>query len=318
MKLKFSFDAYYSEGLIGFKGRGKDGLGYFYRGESTCLFKMKDMGIQDCFFRIALVLPDEDSWPRYKHYEVFEFWHKCDIKNYIKVIGDDDDDQYEVIDYDKLIKDAGLEKTVEYLKGRIIKKRNYKFKKGVKFLNSTLKLEKDSEFIAVNDSDYYVSEQNGVPGLELWFLDDKNSAKNNNKNSIQYPVIDISIDWEEGNCSYNIYKKLINHPNVKNGKYKNADSLIFQSSKEEKKDIFYNFFNEKDCYSIFNEHLDYLLRKEGKWSFLPYSLTLHGGKFYSSKKFITKENRNKEIMYLRKMQPIDIKRDLLERDWSAY
>lgn len=294
--------------IIDYDSYSNEKLGIFFYDEKIYV----DSSMFDEFksYRFKLKITDSHRYfdnklyDLYEPFENLEFIHTCNLKNYIKVeifkpgsiehdmLGEDNEDLvHETFDYEKLINEVVPEE-FEFIKERLIRK----------------------QLVAINNQIAEPVLKEGV-GEFLW-LDDQSSFYGN-----------YQLDNKEG-CIIEFGKSKLKEENFdfspnKNWNYydipynlRNEDYItISKWSSIHKIDYFKSL--PLDAQSAIAEeaikdYTQYLKTRE----FYPYRIWLYGTDDDSwSKWFLTEKEMLKEVNWLRKMQPLNKNRDIINRGY---
>ncbi len=306
-------------------------LGTFYRGERILFGWEEDYGVRDYkfVFEISLDIKEDNrisNWDRRpKYHEVIEFNHICNLKDYIRAYTlpawmvdkeeGDDGVRYD-LDETKLIMEC-VPDQFEYLKARLRRKFNAvipevviydpedTWHKGDEFLQFT----KDT---AHNWAGPF--EQDGKVGACMRIQANRQDYYGNpvDEGTIKIPIIDAASQWSW----YCLPSELRDEADkfAKSMDVINGDHMLYKGDHEYKRQLF-DTFTVQQKYNIFCSLLK-RWSKESLMYLLPYSLRLSGNDDCSyTKGFATLKEAEDELTYLRMMQPLDMHRDIYERDY---
>lgn len=305
-------------------------LGIFYRGEHILFGWEEDFGVRDYkfIFEVSLSIKGEDrisNWSRRpKYHELIEFNHICDLKDYIReytlpswMVDDEERDDGFRYDFDetKLLMEC-VPDNFKYVKGRLRRKFNNVIPEPV--IYNTDKWHNGDEFLEFTKETAHSwagpFKQDGKLGACAAIKSVRHDENYNlvPEGTIQIPIIDAASQWSY----YRIPNELRDEMDkfAKSMGSKNGDHMTYNADPEWKREIF-NTFTVQQKYDIFKSVLDGW-SKERKMYLLPYRLYLCGNDDCSyTKGFATLEEAETELQYLRLMQPLDMYRDIYERNY---
>lgn len=292
-------------------------LGIFYREQHILFGWEKDFGVRDYHFKVAVVYQQDrmEFVDGYNHYEILDFYHSCDLRDYVRKVkniwfGDDEDEPKHIkfFDWDKLVKEVQNEQ-FEYLKDRIV--RNYNNIIPEPVIHTADQWHHGDEFLVFTDETAYA-------WAGPFKQDGKQGACMNTKkyyDVIPFPILDVRKNWSYYQVPRSVKDKLEKHEKIDGEKVKNADYLIYHMPEDEKAELFDSFTVEEQ-HRIYKSYIRTWTDEESVQQLLPWRLYLCGTDDCSyTRWFATEEQMNEEINYLRKMQPLDMYRDIYDRDY---
>jgi hypothetical protein len=299
---------------------GGSKLGIFFYGEEILFGWEKNFGKRSYKFKLKVQIFKKDDKiglfsNKEKIQEDLRFVFTCNLKKYAKTVTYDTISETNTItqktrkkfDFDKLIKDSNQEHLLEYIKTRLKRRIEYKKVLPVKFKDGYgepaefLEFTKDSA-----DSWAGPHQHNNMVGCACAIKESKKKVNFNVS-----PVSENYTYWSLGKeCRDELDKKAkeLNNPKIPNG-----DWLLSTWNKDQKREFFDKLpIDLQACIAIsyYKNHSEYLREK------LPYQIYLYGNDDCSySKYFGDMRAVNKEMEYLRNMQPLDFNRDIVDRDY---
>jgi len=303
-----------------YNDKHEDKLGIFLHDKEILQGYNDDNGEQDYLFRYNVVLEDQDRVDHiingHKYKELLEFRFKCNLKDYIKSIPnkwkdeDDDRDTIEFFDDDKIVKTA-QKKKFNYLKKRLRRNYNDVVPEPVEY-KATAWHQDDEFLVFTNDTAYAWAGpfvQDGKKGACM--------AVKKNREEFKFPVLDVRTGWWYTHIPYAAEKRIEELPIIKDEKkYPNVDHYVYSFSPEEKAKFFDEFFTLEEQHQIYKRFIRSHTDKESLECILPYRVYLCGNDDCSyTKWFATQEQADAEVLYLRKMQPLDMNRDIYDRGY---
>lgn len=303
-----------------YDSKERDPLGIFYRGEHILFGWEKDFGPREYHFKFSITLNDTDRVTSYiegsKYKELFDFYHYCDLKDYIRYVNnpwaeEDEEKVMKFFDCEKLVKET-QKKKVEHLKTRL--RRNYLDVVPEPVIYVADQWHNGDEFLVfTNDS--------ACCWAGPFTQDSKKGACMSIKKQydvIPFPVIDVKKQWSYYNAPYATQKRLNEHPDVdgKEDGILNGDWLTHRMSPEEREVLFDTFLTLEEQHHVYRSYIRWMTDKEAIQHLLPYRIYLCGNDDCSYSKWLaTQEQVDEEVKYLRKMQPLDMDRDIYKRDY---
>lgn len=304
MNLDFSYFYIKASG-----GRRVNDLGIFLYDEPVYYFNLHDnhKGIHD--FRFKLKYSFELPFENKKYEEDIDFIYICNLEYFIVTEtfqpGSKEHDIYDgeegipvtnqKFDYEKLLITA-VPELFEYVKNRLKRKISLDIPKPVIYTADDWG--QGSEFIQVDEFTTFAGnfEQNGAEGCCMDFgpVDEQLN-----------PWFDWNIrtDWTSYDLPFEIQKQI----------GEDCSNIVYTWTKDQKKD----FFNSLPL--DVQRNLGILTAKryienESEPRYFPYRIYLYGTDDSSySKWFVKEEDMMEDVKYLRKMQPISLERDVLEK-----
>ena len=317
MEIKIKNNKFY---INDYDFRGSGNLGVFFYDEQVLFGWEKDRGVQSYKFVLEL------SWGSRSlarlirfdeaegYVEKISFIYTCDLKNYAyshKLPKDKETDRVwgdtkELIflDYHKLMLEA-CPKRLEGAADRIMRFEQTIVPAPIYY--SATEWHKSDEFLeftkesACSWGGPFV--QDGKEGACL-------SIKKQKKR--KYPIFNVATNYSYYDLPYHIQKIT---DGMATGKVKRGDYWMGEVSTKEKVK-FFNSLSARDKHSTALEYYNKYWYKEYIESILPYKIYLCGNDDCSySKWFATQEEVDKEVEYLRKMQPLCFGRDICQRGY---
>ncbi len=293
----------------------KNGI-YFY-GEKILFGWEKDLGTRSYDFHVAvydekfglLGICDRSLGEETLVYERINFIHTCDLKNYEVKMPPTKfrEEGYSDFNWEKLVKEACPE-LLDYAEERLKRKHSNKIVEKTEFPGMGTNFYGKGEFLEFTEKSASCwagpFELNNKRGASL------NVRKYELKKEIK--IVNPTTDYSFYDLPTDIQNDLTQKHKV------HAANIVYGWTKDEK----LAFFNEltdnqrystvKRFYSIRNSYLDEQLKQD----FLPFKIYMCGTDDCSySNWFGTEEEVNKELEYLRKMQPLDFTKDIRDRGY---
>lgn len=290
-----------------------DGLGIFLYDEQVFFFDLDDhqKGTHDFRFKLEYTILDYNNLKmRGNPSEKLDFVHCCDLENFIKVENIQPGTRrhklyngeggkpvlHKEFDYEKLVSTA-VPNLYEFVKNRLVRKLSNVIPEPVIFTSHHWG--EGSEFLQVDEFTSFAGnfEQDGKEGCCMDF--------GPTNNDLQFYTLNIETDWSSWDLPVNFQKEI--------GSCHYND--ILEWSKERKAEYFNNFpLDLKQDLAIRSakRYIEY----QREPSYFPYKIYLYGTDDCSYSKWFTEESKMlEEVNYLRKMQPLNLQRDLLDRDF---
>lgn len=284
-------------------------LGIFLYHESVFYFNLHDnhKGLHD--FQFKLKYSYELPFRNKKYEEDIDFIYSCNLEDFIVTEtfqpGSEEHDIYdgeegipvtnEKFDYEKLLKTA-VPELFEYVKNRLKRKISSHVPEPV--IYNADDWGRGSEFLRVDEFTTFAGnfKQDDTEGCCMDFGPVKNQLKSNfNWN--------IRTDW----CSYDLPSEIQKQIG------EDHSNIVWSWTKEQKKEFF-------DSLPLDIQHqlgistAKRYIENELEPRYFPYKIYLYGTDDCSySKWFVKEEDMLEEVKFLRKMQPISLERDLLNR-----
>ena len=296
--------------IIDFDGFESDSLGTFFYNERILFGWEKDFGVRSYRFKLKLTteevwLKDRDLNGIYSPFEKLEFIHTCDLKDFVKEEifepGTAKHDMYDgeegipyvhkIFNYEKLIQEADP--------------------KQYQFVKERLFIKVCPDHISVPEPVIFTGHWG--EGSEFLEVDEFTSFAGNFKQ-----------DDKEGCCMDFGPTEKIKDPfdwTIKTGwtKYDLPREIQLENYKwsDQQKIDFFNKLSLKDKHTTAFSAVKRFLDLDREWrGYFPYRIYLYGTDDTSySKWFFTEEEMMKEVNWLRKMQPLNLIRDLLDREF---
>ena len=294
-------------------------LGVFFYGEKILFGWEKDFGVRSYRFKIQLgshenhidrLLGNHFKGREKDIYETIEFIYTCDLKDFI-ISGNrqvlDKKMAFTELDWEKLLNVACKEEH-EYAKVRLERKHSKVVREKTIFDNWS---EKAAEFLEFTKESAYSwggpFEHEGKFGCGAKVKFHPDFIKDLEK-------IDLFTQYS--------YFKLPTQARIKleklitnKKKFPNGDHLLYGWSQKQKREFFKSLAPEEQVETALNYFRDY---SNGEYikEMLPYKLYLYGNDDCSyTKYFGAKEEVDKELEFLRKMQPLDFNKDITSRGY---
>lgn len=293
-------------------------LGIFSNGNRIFFNHKENLGINNYTFIFRISIEDKEEFTNIKNplnYEIIKFDYRCNLNNFKKhwtlpkwMQVDDREDRKKVsFDCEKLMAKACPD-LLNYLQFRLDKKQSNEIPPRVASTNSWPGL--SYEFLQ------FTAETACNWGGPIRQDDDEGAClkvKIKEQLDIQFPIIDVKKQFRYYQCPTNLKQKLDSIAKEKD--IINGDHYMFPMTPEEK-EILFNTFSRKEQHDIFKAVMTSHIDRESIERILPYSIYICGNDDCSySKWFATEEEVNDELYYLRKMQPLDFNRDIIDRDY---
>ncbi len=279
-----------------------DSLGTFFYNERILFGWEKDFGVRSYRFKLKLItkkdwLKDRDLNDIYSPFEKLEFIHTCNLKDFVKEEifepGTTKHDLYDgeegvpyihkEFDYEKLIQEAASEQ-YQFIKDRLTRKVFSKVPKPVIFTGHR------GEFLEVDQFTSFAGnfEQDGKEGCCMDFGSTKET-----KDPFEWA---IKTGW----YTYDLPHKI---------------RVETYGWSDQQKIEFFEKLSLEDKHTTAFSAVKRFLDLDQEWrGYFPYRIYLYGTDDTSySKWFFTEEEMMKEVNWLRKMQPLNLVRDLLDR-----
>lgn len=291
------------------------GLGIFFREEQVYFSHENFCGEREYKFvvNIELRTHEQDRFDAPFVSEVLKFNHVCDLETYKKTVkipkwalDEDENAIHYRFDWEKLIKEV-VKKEFNYIKNRLIRKFNGVIPEIVQY--TATDWHKGDEFLQFTKDTAYgwagPFKQDGKLGA---------CAKVKKlRDTIEFPILNVELEWDYYHCPNHIQTTLDRIATSKG--HIRGDYYLPVLTPEEKKELFHSF-SVKDRHDIYRIYISNYSGEEWIESLLPYKIYICGNDDCSySRYFSTEQEAIDEMNYFRIMQPLDMTRDIYDRNY---
>jgi hypothetical protein len=285
---------------------GKVQLGIFFYDQEIYVFS-EDIPNQIRSYKIIMSIEYGE-----KNKDVFSIVVTCNILDYIKDITYEKDSVFfeeeyttQEFDTDKFIIDflSGddyYSKEFKFIKDRLIRRYN-------NIITNSTVLEDNVEFLELDESACILGGPHGFENKEGCYI-----SIHENKKSIESVRKSMMGDIDFIRSSHSF---LLPHNRSIDGEYSTFSNNYYNMSKEEKKKFIESLSHER-FFKLYKNVVKYLSDEESIESKKPYRIYMYGNDDSSwTKWFFTKEEVEKELEYLRMMQPLNLYKDFTDRGY---